>query len=102
MEDNADINNLNSKLRAHGNKLNNLQKQLDNNNEVNQKLKEYVKNLENEFTTGKIDNENLNNELCRERHARDDEDKKNEQLKCILCDRENKINLIKKDLQQFK
>jgi chromosome segregation protein len=102
MEDNADINNLNSKLRAHGNNLNNLQKQLDNSNEVNLKLKENVKNLENEFTTGKIDNENLNNELCRERHARDDEDKKNEQLKCILCDRENKIKYLCNDYERMK
>ena len=102
MDDNANINNLNSKLRAHGNNLNNLQKQLDNSNEVNMKLKDNVKNLENELTNDKIDNDNLNNELCRERAARDDEDKKNEQLKCILCDRENKIKYLSNDYERMK
>ena len=102
MDDNANISNLNSKLRAHGNNLNNLQKQLDNSNEINIKLKDNVKNLENELTNDKIDNENLNNELCRERGAREDEEKKNDQLKCILCDRENKIKYLNNDYEKIK
>ena len=102
MDDNANINNLNSKIRAHANNLNNLQKQLDNSNEVNLKLKDNVKNLENELTNDKIDNDNLSNELCRERAAREDEDKKNEQLKCILCDRQNKIKYLSNDYERMR
>ena len=101
-DDNANINNLNSKIKAHTNNLENLQKQLDNSNEINLKLQNNVKILENELTNDKIDNENLNNEFCRERAARDNEDKKNDQLKCIICDRENKIKCLNHDYETMK
>ena len=101
-DDNANINNLNSKIKAHANNLDNLQNQLDNSNEINLKLQKNVEDLDNDLTNYKIDNENLNNELFRERTARNDEDKKNEHLKCILCDRENKLKCLNHDYESLK
>ena len=101
-DDNSNINNLNSKLRTHGNNLNNLQKQLDNSNDVNLRLKNNVQNLENELNNYQIDNDNLNNELYKERIERENEDKNNEQLKCILCDRQNKIKCLNHDYERLK
>ena len=101
-DDNSNINNLNSKLRIHGNNLNNLQKQLDNSNDVNLRLKNNVQNLENELNNYQIDNDNLNNELYKERIERENEDKNNEQLKCILCDRQNKIKCLNHDYERLK
>ena len=101
-DDNANINNLNSKIKAHANNLDNLQNQLDNSNEINLKLQKNVEDLDNDLTNYKIDNENLNNELFREKTARNDEDKKNEHLKCILCDRENKLKCLNHDYESLK
>jgi chromosome segregation ATPase len=96
-DDNANISNLNSKLRAHGNNLNNLQKQLDNSNVLNLQLQKNAKNLDDTLTTLKLDNENLKNEFCKERAFREDEDKKNEKLRCILSDRQNKLRCLNND-----
>ncbi len=101
-EDQANINNLNSKIRAHANNLDNLHKDLDCSNEINIKLQSDQKTLESELHNDKIDNENLNDEYCREKCAREDEDKQNEELKCILCDRQNKLNMICNDYEKIK
>ena len=99
---NADISNLNSKLRTHGNNLSNLQKQQDMCTEINIKLQNNLKDLENEFTNEKIDNDNLNNEMCQEMGARDEAEKKNEELRGILCDIENKYKYLNSDYDRIK
>ena len=101
-EDQANINNINSKIRAHANNLDNLQKDLDCSNEINVKLQSDMKTLESELNNDKMDNENLNDEFCREKCAREDEDKQNEQLKCILCDRQNKLKMVCNDYEKIK
>ena len=101
-DDNANINNLNSKLRAHANKLNNLKKDLDMSNDLNMKLQNDLKTLENDFTNMKIDNENLKNEFCKERGLREDEDKKNDQLRCVLNDRQQKLRCLNNDYTRMK
>ena len=101
-EDQANINNLNSKIRAHSNNLDNLKKDLDCSNDINVKLQSDQKALESELNNDKIDNQNLNDEYCREKYAREDEDKQNEQLKCILCDRQNKLKMVCNDYEKIK
>ena len=101
-DDNANISNLNSKLRAHGNNLNNLQKQLDNSNELNLKLQKNANNLDDTLTKLKLDNEALKNEFCKERAFREDEDKKNDQLKCVLNDKQNKLRCLNNDYLRMK
>ena len=101
-DDNANISNLNSKLRAHGNNLNNLQKQLDNSNELNLKLQKNANNLDDTLTKLKLDNETLKNEFCKERAFREDEDKKNDQLKCVLNDKQNKLRCLNNDYLRMK
>ena len=96
-DDNANINNLNSKLRTNGNNLNNLQNQLDNSNILNSKLQNNLKDLDNTLNTLNLDNENLKNGLCQERMLREEEDKKNDELRCILNDRQNKLRLLNND-----
>ena len=90
-DDNARLNNLNSKLRIQGNNLNNLQNQLDNSNNLNLKLKNNLKDLDNIVTNLKLDNENLKNGLNQERAGREDEDRKNIQLRNMLSDKQNKL-----------
>ena len=101
-EDQANINNINSKIRAHANNLDNLQKDLDCSNDINVKLQSDMKTLESELNNDKMDNENLNDEFCREKCAREDEDKQNEQLKCLLCDRQNKLKMVCNDYEKIK
>ena len=101
-EDQANINNINSKIRAHSNNLDNLQKDLDCSNDINVKLQSDMKTLESELNNDKMDNENLNDEFCREKYAREDEDKQNEQLKCLLCDRQNKLKMVCNDYEKIK
>jgi len=101
-EDNANINNLNSKIRAHGNKLNCLQKDLDNSNKLNLKLQNNAKDLDNELANLKGENENLKNEFCKERDAREDEDKKNDHLRCLLGESEQKLRCLNNDYNRMK
>ena len=101
-DDNANINNLNSKIRAHTNKLNNLQQDLDYGNNLNIKLKNNLKDLDNDLSNLKIDNENLKDEFCKERYAREEEDKKNDQLKCLFNDRQQKLRIINNDYMKLK
>ena len=101
-EDNANINNLTSKIRAHNNNLENLQKELDNSNDINLKLQNDAQNIENELNVIKIDNQNLNDEFCREQYALDEEEKKNNQLKCIFCESQNKLKMLNNDYEKIK
>ena len=101
-DDNANINNLTSKIRAHANKLNNLKQDLDNGNNLNINLKNNLKDLDNDLSNLKIDNENLKDEFCKERYAREEEDKKNDQLKCLFNDRQQKLRIINNDYMKLK
>ena len=49
-----------------------------------------------------IDNENLKNEFCKERGLREDEDKKNDQLRCVLNDRQQKLRCLNNDYSRMK
>lgn len=71
-------------------------------NDLNMKLQNDLKTLENDFTNMKIDNENLKNEFCKERGLREDEDKKNDQLRCVLNDRQQKLRCLNNDYSRMK
>ena len=90
-EDNANINN-----------LNNLQNQLDNSNILNSKLQNTLKDLDNSLNNLNIDNENLKNGLLQEKALREEEDKKNDHLRCILNDRQNKLRALNNDYLRMK
>ena len=100
-DDNAKISNLNSKLKIHSNNLNILRKQLDDSNTINLKLQNNLKNLDNELTCHKTDNQNLRNQLMIEENMRKEQDQRNEKLKCIMLDRKNKLNCINNDYNKM-
>lgn len=101
-DDNANINNLNSKLRVHSNNLNNLQNQLDKSNELNLKLKKDLQDLEDAYNSFNVDNHNLNDELNKQRILREDEEKNNNQLRITLGDRKNKLRALNDDYMYLK
>ena len=101
-DDNANISNLNSKLRVHSNNLNNLQKQLDKSNELNLKLKKDLQNLENAYAGFNADNLAMNDELNKEHNLREDEEKNNNQLIIVLNDRKNKLRCLNEDFIYLK
>lgn len=101
-DDNANISNLNSKLRVHSNNLNNLQKQLDKSNELNLKLKKDLQNLENAYAGFNADNLAMNDELNKEHNLREDEEKNNNQLIIVLNDRKNKLRCLNDDFIYLK
>ena len=93
-DDNANLGNLNSKLRVHSNNLNNLQNQLDRSNELNLKLKKDLQDLEDAFQKFNIDNQTMNDELLKQKDLREGEDKNNSQLRIVLNDRKNKLRAL--------
>ena len=101
-DDNANINNLNSKLRVHSNNLNNLQNQLDKSNELNLKLKKDLQDLEDAYNSFNVDNHNLNDELNKQRILKEDEEKNNNQLRIALGDRKNKLRALNDDYMYLK
>ena len=101
-DDNANINNLNSKLRVHLNNLNNLQNQLDKSNELNLKLKKDLQDLEDAYNSFNVDNHNLNDELNKQRILKEDEEKNNNQLRIALGDRKNKLRALNDDYMYLK
>ena len=101
-DDNANINNLNSKLRVHSNNLNNLQNQLDRSNELNLKLKKDLQDLEDAFQKFNIDNQTMNDELLKQKDLREGEDKNNSQLRIVLNDRKNKLRALNDDYMYMK
>ena len=101
-DDNANISNLNSKLRVHSNNLNNLQKQLDQSNELNLKLKKDLQNLENAYAGFNADNLAMNDELNKEHNLREDKEKNNNQLIIVLNDRKNKLRCLNDDFIYLK
>ena len=96
-DDQANINNLNSKLRIHDSNLNNLHNQLDKSNELNMKLKNDLQNLENAYRNFSLDNQTMNDELNKQHALKEDEEKNNTQLKLVLGDRKNKLRTLNED-----
>ena len=101
-DDNANLGNLNSKLRVHSNNLNNLQNQLDRSNELNLKLKKDLQDLEDAFQKFNIDNQTMNDELLKQKDLREGEDKNNSQLRIVLNDRKNKLRALNDDYMYIK
>ena len=101
-DDNANLGNLNSKLRVHSNNLNNLQNQLDRSNELNLKLKKDLQDLEDAFQKFNIDNQTMNDELLKQKDLREGEDKNNSQLRIVLNDRKNKLRALNDDYMYMK
>ena len=96
-DDNANIGNLNSKLRVNANNLNKIQNQLDRSNELSLKLKKDLQNLEEAFRGFTIDNQAMNDELNKEHAMKENEEKNNNQLRIILADRKNKLHCLNDD-----
>ena len=96
-DDNANIGNLNSKLRVNSNNLNKVQNQLDRSNELSLKLKKDLQNLEEAFRGFTIDNQAMNDELNKEHAMKENEEKNNNQLRIILADRKNKLHCLNDD-----
>ena len=101
-DDNANIGNLNSKLRVHSNNLNNLQNQLDRSNELNLKLKKDLQDLEDAYQKFNIENQTMNDELIKQRGLREGEEKNNNQLRIVLNDRKNKLRALNDDYMYIK
>ena len=70
-DDKAMIKNLDSKIRIHENNLINLQKQMDQSNELNLKFQNDLQNLDNRIAEEKVNNDNLRAGLIQERGYND-------------------------------
>ena len=101
-DDRAMLKNLTSKIKIHENNLNNLQKQMDESNELNLKLQNDLQNLENKFAEEKVNNDNLTSNLMQEREYFDCEEQKFSELSCIKCEQENKIKCLNNDYEIIK
>ena len=101
-EKNINIKNLNCEIAKHINEQNNLQNQINNLNGVNVQLQNNVKDYETQTDVLKCENENLNNNLVKEKSCRINEDQKNNQLTNILNDREKKIEMLTHDIETIK
>ena len=77
------LKNLDSKLRIHETNLNNLQKQMDQSNELNLKYQKDLQNLDNSIAEERVNNDNLRAALIQEREYFDCEEQKFSELSCI-------------------
>ena len=101
-DDKAMIKNLDSKIRIHENNLINLQKQMDQSNELNLKFQNDLQNLDNRIAEEKVNNDNLRAGLIQERSYNDCEEQKFSELSCISCNLENKIKCLNSDYERLK
>ena len=101
-DDKASMTNLDSKLRIQENNLNNLQRQMDQSNELNLKLLNDLQNLENKLSEEHVNNDSLREGLMQERSFHDCEEQKFSELSCISSDRQNKIKCLNKDYEMIK
>ena len=92
--DNAIINNLNSKLRVYSNNLSCLQNRVDKSNELNLKLRKDLQSLDEAYKSFEADNHTMNEELNKQHVIYENEDKNNNQLRKILNDRKNKLRSL--------
>ena len=101
-ENNCEINNLNDKLRNHMNNIDQLQNKLDNSTALNCNLQNTIKDFERQISNFRCDNDNLKNNLLKEKTIRADEEKKNDELSQMINDRERKIGLLNQEYEQGK
>ena len=101
-DDKAMLKNLDSKLRIHETNLNNLQKQMDQSNELNLKYQKDLQNLDNSIAEERLNNDNLRSALIQEREYYDCEEQKFSELSCISCNLEKKIRCLNNDYERLK
>ena len=101
-ENNCEINNLNDKLRNQISSIEQLQNKLDNSTALNCNLQNTIKDFERQINNFKNDNDNLKNNLLKEKAIRCDEEKKNEELSQMINDRERRIRLLNQEYEQGK
>ena len=101
-DDKAMLKNLDSKIRIHETNLNNLQRQMDQSNELNLKYQNDLQNLENRIAEEKVNNDNLRAGLIQEREYYDCEEQKFSELSCISCNLEKKIKWLNADYERLK
>ena len=99
---NGDIMNLNSQIRGEINDINNLQNQLNKNNGVNLQYESNIKDYQRQIDFLKRENENLKNNIYKEKTLNSEEEQKNKELSIILSDRDQKINQITQDINNMK
>ena len=91
-ENDADIQNLNIKLRGLMDDISNTQNVLNRNNGENRDLDEKICELNNQCENLKCENANLNSNIIKEKALRADKEKQNQNLNNIINEHENQIN----------
>ena len=91
-QNDAEIENLNAKLRALMDDLSNTQNCLNKNNSDNRNLDEKLCELNSQCENIKCENANLNDNILREKTLRADKERQNQNLNSIITDHENQIN----------
>ena len=99
---NCDIKNLNCQIIKLADNQNNLQNQLNKFNCMNAQCQNTIKDYQAQSDNLKCQNENLNSNLVNEKSCRISENQKNNQLSCILDDREKKIDMQNHDIENIK
>ena len=99
---NCEINNLNDKLRNHLCNIDQLQNKLDSSSALNCQLQNTMKDYEIQINNFKNDNDNLKNNLLKEKTMRCDGQKRNEELGQLINDRERRIGLLTQEYEQGK
>jgi chromosome segregation ATPase len=96
-EDNANINNLNCKIRLYTSNLNDLRNKLDQSNVLNMKLKKDLQSLSNVYKQFELDKQTMINELNKEYSIRKDEENNQNKLCTLLNDRQSKLQNLSQD-----
>ena len=99
---NNEIINLNCQAKKNAAEQCDLQNELNKCNAMNAQLQENVKDSRAELDGLKCQNENLNDNLIKEKSNRVSENQKNNKLNNILNDREKKIEMINLDINSIK
>ena len=99
---NCEINNLNDKLRNHLCNIDQLQNKLDSSSALNCQLQNTMRDDEIQINNFKNDNDNLKNNLLKEKTMRCDGQKRNEELGQLINDRERRIGLLTQEYEQGK
>ena len=84
------------------NNIDQLQNKLDNSTALNCNLQNTIKDFERQINNFRCDNDNLKNNLLKEKAIRADEEKKNEELSQMINDRDRKIGLLNQEYEQGK
>ena len=91
-QNDMDIQNLNGKLRNLLEDINNTQNALNKNDLENRNLDDKIRNLECQCNNLKCDNNNLNNNLIKEKGLREEKERQNQHLNEVINDHDNQIN----------